>query len=178
VLLTLLAVVLLLARMLIGSRRLPAFARLDAPTVSGGSTVDTAEASRPSEELSRRSAPAAQSPPPDARLGRFASMTTTDEEASFENELLSYAAQRSGYSALEREQPRVVASVVRDWGKPKVIAYLRDLLVSPRKPSAAFSKDTVFDLILLQSIAMEHAGYGPDDNPWQVHLNERRMGEG
>jgi hypothetical protein len=104
-------------------------------------------------------------------------MTTTDEEASFENELLNYAAQRSGYSALEREQPKIVASVIRDWGKPKVIAYLRDLLVSPRKPSAAFSKDAVSDLMLLQSIAMEHAGYGPDDNPWQVHLTERRMGE-
>jgi uncharacterized small protein (DUF1192 family) len=97
-----------------------------------------------------------------------------DAEDSFDEDLLRYAEQTSAYSVLEREQPKVVASVVRDWGKPKVIAYLRELLVAPRKAARPFSREAVSDLIFLQALAMEHAGYGSDESPWQVELDGRR----
>jgi hypothetical protein len=100
-----------------------------------------------------------------------------DEEATFDDELFRYAEQRSAYSVLEREHPKIVASVIRDWGKPKVIAYLREILVSPRKPSGGFSRGAVSDLMLLQAIAMERAGYRPEDNPWRIELDARRRRE-
>ena len=97
-----------------------------------------------------------------------------DEEASFDEDLIRYAEQRTAYSVLEREQPKVVATVVREWGKPKVIAYLRDLLVSPRKLSGAFSREAVSDLMFLQALAMERAGYQADAHPWRIELGARR----
>jgi hypothetical protein len=67
--------------------------------------------------------------------------------------------------------------VTRDWGKPKVIAYLREILVSPRRASVAFSREAVSDLMLLQRIAMDHAGYGPDDDPWRIQVDALRTGQ-
>ncbi len=99
-----------------------------------------------------------------------------DEEATFDDDLFRYAEQRSAYSVLEREHPKIVASVIRDWGRPKVIAYLREILVSPRKPSGGFSREAVSDLMLLQAIAMERAGYRSEDNPWRIELDSRRRG--
>ena len=97
-----------------------------------------------------------------------------DGETSFEEDLIRYAEQRAAYSVLEREQPKVVAAVVREWGKPKVIAYLRDVLVSPRKPRGGFSREAVSDLAFLQGLAMERAGYRAQDHPWQIELPVRR----
>jgi hypothetical protein len=100
-----------------------------------------------------------------------------EEEASFDDDLLRYAEQRSAYSVLEREHPKVVTSVIRHWGEPKVIAYLREVLVSPRRATVAFSREAVSDLMLLQRIAMDQAGYGPDDNPWRIQVDDLRPGE-
>jgi hypothetical protein len=177
--LVLLLVVLVLALMLVRSRRMPAFARLDAPTVSGGETLSPSLASNAdagkSDQVMGAGAAAAtvdtramRSQPPEH---------DSEEEASFDDDLLRYAEQRSTYSVLEREHPKLVTSVIRDWGKPKVIAYLREVLVSPRRATVAFSRDAVSDLMLLQRIAMDHAGYGPDDNPWRIQVDDLRPGE-
>ena len=101
----------------------------------------------------------------------------SDQDSSFDDDLLRYAEQTSAYSVLEREHPKVVASVIRDWDKPKVIAYLREILVSPGKSIRAFSREAVSDLMLLQGIAMERAGYQAKDNPWQVEIDSRRARE-
>jgi hypothetical protein len=31
--------------------------------------------------------------------------------------------------------------------------------------------------MLLQRIAMDQAGYGPDDNPWRIQVDDLRPGE-
>lgn len=97
-----------------------------------------------------------------------------DDEASFEDDLIRYAEQRAAYSVLEREQPKVVAAIVREWGRPKAIAYLRDLLVAPRKPGRAFSREAVSDLMFLQALAMQRAGYRADDHPWRIDPRVQR----
>ena len=177
--LILLPIVLVLALMLVRSRRMPAFARLDAPTVSGEETLAPSFLQNGAARRSTASVDAASTK---ATLDTHAARSTpraddSDEEASFDDDLLRYAEQRSRYSVLEREHPKVVKSVIRDWGQPKVIAYLREILVSPRRASIAFSREAVSDLILLQRIAMDHAGYGPDDNPWRIQADDLRTGE-
>jgi hypothetical protein len=119
---------------------------------------------------SRHAPVTARAMPPhsDAGPGR------TDNDDAFDEDLLHYAEQSSAYSVLEREHPKVIASVVRDWGKPSVIAYLRDILVSPRNTKRPFSQEAVSDLIFLQGLAMERAGFRADDSPWQVELDHRR----
>jgi len=147
----------------------PAFARVEAPiyedvpTALGSGTALTPPDAPPRARAA--AAPVARSLEAD---------TPADEEDSFDEELLRYTEQTSSYSVLEREQPKVVTSLIRDWGKPKVIAYLRELIVAPRKGSRPFSPEAVSDLIFLQSLAMEHAGYGSEENPWQVELGERK----
>ena len=177
--LVLLVVVLVLALMLVRSRRMPAFARLDAPTVSGGETLSPPLASiagaAKSDQVMGAGAAAATV---DTRAMRSHPQEhDSEEEASFDDDLLRYAEQRSAYSVLEREHPKLVTSVIRDWGKPKVIAYLREVLVSPRRATVAFSREAVSDLMLLQRIAMDHAGYGPDENPWRIQVDDLRPGE-
>ena len=98
-----------------------------------------------------------------------------DDEASFDDDLTRYAEQRAAYSVLEREQPKVVAAIVREWRRPKVIAYLRDLLVAPRQPGRAFSREAVSDLMFLQALAMQRAGYRADDHPWRIDPRVRRQ---
>lgn len=100
--------------------------------------------------------------------------TRAADEDSFEEELLRYAEHASAYTALERQQPKVIAALIRDWGSPKVIAYLRELLVSPRSGPRQFTGEAVSDLMFLQGLAMERAGYQPDDSPWQVEIDRRR----
>ena len=167
-------VALALAAMLVRSRRgsglaVPAFARMgepiyeDMPTALGSGTDMT-----PPDAPPRARATAA------AVARNLEADTPTEEEDSFDEELVRYAEQSSSYSVLEREQPKVVTALIRDWGKPKVIAYLRELIVAPRKGARPFSPEAVSDLIFLQSLAMEHAGYGSEENPWQVELGERQ----
>ena len=139
----------------------------DAGTFGGepstiGSLDEAANTSTFGPAVRSAAAAAAAAPPP------------SDDEASFEEDLLRYAEQRSAYSVLEREHPKVIASIVRDWGKPKVIAYLREILVSPRRTSIGFSRAAVSDLTFLQGLAMERAGYRADDNPWNIDLEGRR----
>ena len=98
----------------------------------------------------------------------------SDQDETFDDDLLHYAEQASAYTVLEREHPKVVAAVVRDWSNPKVIAYLRELLVNPRKGTRPFSKEAVSDIIFLQGLAMVRAGYRSDDSPWQIELQHRR----
>jgi hypothetical protein len=183
-LLVLIGAVLVLALMVARSRRMPSFAQLDAPTISGGETLDTERAERAVDDRIKSSdrspataATALTTEENEAREVRRVSSAALADEEAFDDDLLRYAEQRSTYTVLEREHPRIVASVVRDWGKPKVIGYLREILVSPRRTSTGFSREAVSDLMLLQGIAMEHAGYGPDDNPWQIQLGERRRSE-
>ena len=140
----------------------PARTAADAPSpVATAGNVAAAPAARDQAEAPTR-ARSAVSP------------SAAEPEASFDDDLLRYAEQSSAYSVLEREHPKVVASVIRDWGKPKVIAYLREILVAPRKTSGAFSREAVADLMLLQGIAMERAGYRADDNPWRVEIDQGR----
>jgi hypothetical protein len=179
VVLILLVVVLALALMLARSRRMPAFARLDAPTVSGEETVAP---SLVQNAGARNGSPVFGAGAAGATVDTHAARSTlqeqdSEEEASFDDDLLRYAEQRRAYTVLEREHPKVVTSVMRDWGKPKVIAYLREILVSPRRASVAFSREAVSDLMLLQRIAMDHAGYGPDDDPWRIQVDALRTGQ-
>jgi hypothetical protein len=134
------------------------------PTVATPGHVAATLAASDAADVARGAHPVAPNP-------------TTDQDSSFDDDLLHYAEQTSAYSVLEREHPKVVASVIRDWGKPKVIAYLREILVSPRKSMRAFSREAVSDLMMLQGIAMERAGYEADENPWQVEIDNRRTRE-
>jgi len=174
--LILLIVVLVLALMLVRQRRMPAFAALDAPTVSGGETLAPSPA--PNAGARKRGPVGGPAATVDTHAAQSAPQEhDSEKEASFDDDLLRYAQQRLAYSVLEREHPKVVTSVIREWGKPKVIAYLREILVSPRRASVSFSRDAVSDLMLLQRIAMDHAGYGPDDNPWRIQVDDLRTGE-
>ena len=142
------------------------------------STLGPAQAETFDEALNPGVAPLPASPVPvdgdDSPQPAVSGRPGHDEETSFDDDLLRYAEQRSAYAVLEREQPKVVAALVREWGKPKVIAYLRDLLVSPRKPRGAFSREAVSDLVFLQALAMARAGYRADDHPWQIEVGVRR----
>jgi len=184
--LLLLLMVLVLMLMIVRSRRAPLATAVAAPVLAHAATP----AAMPlggddGEEEPRDAVPQALTavmPTPlreeDEPLAMRASAPESEpDEDAFEDDLFRYAEQRSTYSVLEREHPKVVASVVRDWGKPKVIAYLREILVSPRKPSGGFSREAVSDLMFLQAIAMERAGYRPEDNPWHIELGNRRRGE-
>ncbi|HUH92873.1 MAG TPA: hypothetical protein VL742_06955 [Casimicrobiaceae bacterium] len=130
------------------------------------------------EALNHGVAPAPASPAPvDADHSLQSAVTEPpghDDETSFDDDLIRYAEQRSAYSVLERDQPKVVAALVREWGKPKAIAYLRNLLVSPLKPRPAFSREAVSDLRFLQALAMARAGYRADDHPWRIEVGARR----
>ena len=183
--LALAAIVLALALLVVRARRAPSLSSLGvtglaASTLGHTSTDLLAEAPRDdappvrAERLPTPPAPANDSGP---RVPG-PSLALSDEEETFDDDLIRYAEQRSEYSALEREHPRIVASVVRDWGRPKVIAYLRDLLVSPRKASGKFSREAVSDLMFLQGLAMERAGYRPQDHPWRIDLEPRRRRAG
>jgi hypothetical protein len=170
-------IVLALVAMLVRSRRaaapvMPTFAGGHAaPSVMSTALGPNTEAPFPTP---RRPTATAATIPPNPELDPSAS----DDEDSFDEDLLRYAQQSSAYSALEREHPKLIASVVRDWGEPKVIAYLREILVNPRKGTRPFSREAVSDLIFLQGLAMEHAGYGSDDSPWQIELDGRSQRSG
>jgi hypothetical protein len=146
----------------------PAFARMDGAMPSEDVQTALGGGTSGGFDIPRGAAVAAHAPTRNQEAD-----VHPDDEDSFEEDLLRYAEQRSAYSVLEREQPKVVASVIRNWGNPKVIAYLRDILVAPRQGSRPFSQEAVSDLIFLQGLAMEHAGYGSDDSPWQVELDRR-----
>jgi hypothetical protein len=178
--LVLLAGLLVLAAVIARTRRSsPLLIDLGPPTVTGAGTFEPAREDTDGAAVAtprRVAATLAALDETEAGLreASFAAPAMAEQDASFDEDLLRYAQQTSGYSVLEREHPKITASVVRDWGKPKVIAYLREILVSPRKATGGFSRDAVSDLMLLQGIAMEKEGYGPDDNPWQVETDRRR----
>ena len=170
-----------LAAMLARSRgdarlEVPAFAHADA---MASDDEPTALGSAASLGEVPRGAAAVREPPRGAASAlapaRNDERPLLDHSDTFEEDLLRYAEQTSGHSVLEREQPKVVASVIRDWGNPRVIAYLRELLVAPRNGSRPFSPGAVSDLILLQSLAMERAGHGPEESPWNVDVEVRRQ---
>jgi hypothetical protein len=173
----LLAGLLVLAAVIARARRSsPLLIDLGPPTVTGAGTFEPARVDTDDAAVAtpRRVAATLAALDETEAGASFAAPAMAEQDASFDEDLLRYAQQTSGYSVLEREHPKIIASVVRDWGKPKVIAYLREILVSPRKATGGFSRDAVSDLMLLQGIAMEKEGYGPDDNPWQVEIDRRR----
>jgi hypothetical protein len=74
-----------------------------------------------------------------------------DPESAFDEDLKHYGA----LSALERENPGLLRRLKRSWGQPGVVESLRDILMSPRAGKKLLSRDSVSELILLQSIAID-----------------------
>jgi hypothetical protein len=97
-----------------------------------------------------------------------------DLSVAFEEDLVTNAERHAALSAIERECPSMVEKLTRRWGRPELIAYLRDVLVCPLAGTKPLSREAVSEVILLQSIAMESTS--PAHNtPWQVALDKSKL---
>ncbi|TMG83634.1 MAG: hypothetical protein E6H78_11790 [Betaproteobacteria bacterium] len=120
---------------------------VEAPWLS--KEVDTERHARPPVAATRAEARASPAPPvPEFRY---------DPELAFDYEMAKTAEEYSGYSALEREQPGIVARLTIAWGTPDATAKLQDYLLTPRRIGKSLSREAIAELKLLQTIALEHA---------------------
>jgi hypothetical protein len=134
-------------------------------TTRGGSTAPP-PATDPATEARAATPVASQAGPPSSEFGN-------DLDLGFEEDLVRNAEHQAAFSAIEREYPRLVAKLIRTWGRPDVVANLRDVLISPRVGAKPLSRDAVSELMLLQSIAIEFPGPAPD-RAWQLDTNDSK----
>lgn len=99
--------------------------------------------------------PPRAAPPPAASPTVTPSAQRDDPELAFDADLAKHVERYAGYSALEREYPRLVSQLVHTWGRPEVIGNLRDTLIYPRAGTKRLSREAVSELMLLQAIAMQ-----------------------
>ena len=83
-----------------------------------------------------------------------------DPALSFDWEVQKHAEERSVQSALEREQPGIIARLTDGWGTPRTAAQVESFLLTPRRSGKPLSRDAVDELQFLRRIAMD--GGGPD----------------
>lgn len=83
-----------------------------------------------------------------------------DAAFSFDHEVQKHAEERSVQSALEREQPGIIARLTDGWGTPRTAAQVESFLLTPRRSGKPLSREVVDELQFLRRIAMD--GGGPD----------------